>query len=214
MPATLYYIHDPMCSWCWAYAPVLQQIRRALTNQLPIVDVLGGVAGDTEAPMPDTLRQQIQQHWRRIEQEVGCTFNFDFWQRADITPRRSTYPACRAVIAAGIQGGDDAARAMTEAIQQAYYRRAMNPSDEDTLLQLADEMALDFQRFMQDLSSDDVEDALQQQLALARSLPIQGFPSWVLLINQQAVAIPVDYHSAQNTLARIVEQLKATPPQA
>ena len=197
-----------MCSWCWAYAPIQQQICRALSHQLPIVDILGGLAADTDAPMPEALQKQIQGHWRCIEQEVGTEFNFNFWSSPEITPRRSTYPACRAVIAAGMQGGDAAMAAMTEAIQHAYYLRAMNPSEEDTLLQLADELELDFQRFMQDLAGTDAEEILQQQIQFTQSLPVSGFPSWVLVIEQQAIAIPVDYHSAQTTLARITDQIK------
>mgnify|MGYP000014678351 FL=1 len=202
----LYYIHDPMCSWCWAYAPVLEQIRRALNSQLDIVNVLGGLAADSDEPMPQPMREQIEGYWRRIEKEVGTEFNFKFWHSEEVTPKRSTYMACRAVIAAALQDAEDA---MIEAIQKAYYLRAMSPSEEDTLLQLADELGLDFERFMHDLSSAEVEEALQQQLTFARALPIQGFPSWVLLVNEQVFPIPVDYHSAQNTLARITEVLKA-----
>ena len=39
---------------------------------------------------------------RRIEGRIpGVRFNFDFWTHC--TPKRSTYPACRAVIAARAQ---------------------------------------------------------------------------------------------------------------
>lgn len=203
---TLFYIHDPMCSWCWAYQPVLAQIRQALNTQLSIVDILGGLAADTDEPMPAALREQIQGHWQRIQQQVGSQFNFDFWSDPDIVPRRSTYPACRAVIAAGFQSADEG---MVAAIQEAYYLRAMNPSDEETLLQLADELGLNFDQFMADLASDEVEQALQQQLQFTRQLPIQGFPSWVLEVDGEYHAIAVDYDSAQTSLVRIAEKLKA-----
>lgn len=203
--ATLFYVHDPMCSWCWAYKPALAQIRQALRSQLTLVDILGGLAADTDEPMPQALREQIQGHWRRIQQQVGSEFNFDFWSDSTITPKRSTYPACRAVIAAGFQAAETE---MVEAIQAAYYLRAMNPSEEETLLQLADELGLDFDQFMADLSSDDVEQALQQQIQFTRQLPIQGFPSWVLEVDGEYHAIAVDYDSAQTSLVRITEILK------
>ncbi|NRB37390.1 MAG: DsbA family protein [Pseudomonadales bacterium] len=201
----LYYIHDPMCSWCWAYAPILTQIRQGLAGQIKIVNVLGGLAADTDQPMSAQMRQQIEGYWRRIEQEVGTVFNFDFWKNADITPLRATYPACRAVIAAGIQGAE---AQMIDAIQHAYYLRAMNPSDEDTLLQLADELELDFDQFSLDLNSADVEEALQQQIAFTRALPVQGFPAWVLRVDEQYFPITVDYHSAANSLVRLAQLLK------
>ena len=203
--STLYYVHDPMCSWCWAYRPVLAQIHKALLGQLDFVNVLGGLAADTDEPMSAEMAAQIQGHWQRIEQEVGTHFNYDFWKKADITPMRSTYPACRAVIAAQKQ---DAEEPMILAIQQAYYLRAMNPSDEDTLLQLADELDLDFDAFMHDLSSSEVDEILQQEIFFCRQQPIAGFPSLLLQVGEQIFNIQVDYHSASNTLVRIAETLK------
>ena len=82
--------------------------------------------------MPAEMRQRISGHWRTIHEMLGTEFNFDFW--AKCKPRRSTYPACRAVIAAEYQ---NMGAEMTNAIQHAYYLRAMNPSDLETLEMLA-----------------------------------------------------------------------------
>lgn len=188
--------------------PVLQQMLAALKNQLPVQFVLGGLAPDSDEPMAPEMQQSIQAHWRRIADELGTEFNFAFWRENQ--PRRATYPACRAVIAARAQ---DAEQAMIHAIQQAYYLRAMNPSDEDTLLQLADEMGLDFDSFMQDLESAATEQQLQQEVALARELfaksGARGFPSWVLIHDGKALAVPLDYHSAQTSLAAISDILRS-----
>jgi putative protein-disulfide isomerase len=135
---TLYLYHDPMCSWCWAYRPVSDQLERALPPEIRLEKILGGLAPDSDRPMPDDMREKLQRTWRRIHQMLGTEFNFDFW--SDCAPRRSTYPACRSVIAAGYQNASDR---MIDAIQQAYYLRAMNPSDLETLETLAEEINLD-----------------------------------------------------------------------
>ena len=201
---TLYYVHDPMCSWCWGYRPVLLQVRAALQNQLRIVSVLGGLAPDTDEPMPVEMQQQIESYWYQIEKELGAEFNHNFWKVCQ--PRRSTYPACRAVIAARQQRADEA---MILAIQHAYYLRAMNPSEEDTLLQLADEMGLDFDRFARDLQSDETEQQLLQELSLRRQLGVNRFPSWVLQHGDRLAHIQIDYQSAHATLAQISVQLQS-----
>lgn len=200
--AKLYYIHDPMCSWCWAFAPVMAQIESALSGQLTIEYVLGGLAADTDEPMSDDTRQMVQSNWKRIEQEVGLSFNYDFWSKCQ--PRRATYPACRAVIAASYQHAE---KAMIAAIQQAYYLRAMNPSEEDTLLQLADEMGLDFDRFMQDLESPKCHEQLLAQIQQSRQMGVNSFPS-LLLEHNGFHRVPHDYHSVHSSLAYISDQLK------
>ncbi|CAA0079048.1 Uncharacterised protein [BD1-7 clade bacterium] len=205
MKTTLFYVHDPMCSWCWAYRPVLGQIRAALKGQLTVVDILGGLAPDTDEPMPEEQQQAIQGYWRQIQQQVGSEFNFDFWRLN--TPRRSTYPACRAVIAATQQGAGDA---MNLAIQTAYYLRAMNPSDDEILATLADELGLDFDRFVNDLNAPATQERLAAQIQQARQMGADSFPSWVLVHQGRSHVISIDYSSAQNTLARIVDILKSS----
>ena len=106
MPAPrLFYIHDPMCSWCYAFSASLQGLQQDLPASIKFVYLLGGLAPDTSTPMPIDMQQAIQQSWRRIETTVpGVDFNFDFWRLN--TPVRSTYPACRALLAARRQGAD------------------------------------------------------------------------------------------------------------
>ena len=138
-PATpiLYYVHDPMCSWCWALRPMWQRIRSGLPVPVRVKNLLGGLAPDSDAPMAESMRTHLEATWQRIQEQVPDTgFNFAFWQQCQ--PRRSTYPACRAVIAARQQG---AAReeTMIHAIQKAYYLGARNPSDTQTLVALARE---------------------------------------------------------------------------
>jgi putative protein-disulfide isomerase len=125
---TLYYYHDPMCSWCWGYRPTAEILFANLPPNTSRENVLGGLASDSDEPMPVELRRTISGHWRKIQETLGAEFNFDFWTKC--TPRRSTYPACRAVIAAANQQHESE---MILAIQRAYYLRAMNPSDTDIL---------------------------------------------------------------------------------
>ncbi len=102
MNATLYYIADPMCSWCWGFHPVLQKVRGALPEDIQLVYVMGGLAKDSDEPMPDDIRAYVQNAWREVGVRTGARFNWDFWMRC--SPVRSTYPACRGVLSAG-KGG-------------------------------------------------------------------------------------------------------------
>ena len=102
-----------MCSWCWALRPQWQALLLHLPPEIRIIKLLGGLAPDTDKPMPVELRERLQATWKRIEQTVpGIHFNFDFW--SNTSPRRSTYPACRAVLAARAEGeGWDDAKKVT-----------------------------------------------------------------------------------------------------
>lgn len=194
-----------MCSWCYAFRKVWGQLQSALAGTVPIVRVLGGLAADDDQPMAQAMQQMIQQHWRRIQALVPDTeFNFDFW--TECQARRSTYPACRAVIAAANQG-QDREEEMIQAIQNAYYRQARNPSDYQTHIELAGEMNLDVEKFRQDLASDAVNDELMRQINLTINTGIPGFPSLVLQGDNTVQAIQHDYQDVHKTLFAIENAL-------
>ena len=172
-----------------------------LPDTMRVQYVLGGLAADTDQPMPAEMQAALRSTWRKIQQHVPDThFNFEFWNQC--VPRRSTYPACRAVLAARKQ---DKTRelAMIEAIQNAYYQQARNPSSRDTLLACAHDIGLNCQRFERDMDSDDIELQLQREIRLAEHLGAQGYPSLVLEANDEYFFIEIDYLDASIMLDKI-----------
>ncbi|MGR8979936.1 MAG: DsbA family protein [Gammaproteobacteria bacterium] len=202
MKVTLFYVHDPMCSWCYAFRDSFSGLVEHLPLSVSVNKVLGGLAPDTLAPMPVSLRQTLQQTWRRIEKNVPpVRFNFDFWTVN--TPIRSTYPACRAVLAATKQGTVYEEK-MIGAIQEAYYQQAKNPSLRTVLIGCAVEIGLDVDRFIQDLGSAEFDKELRAQIQLARNLGVSTFPSLRLQQGSQLSTICVDYNDFEVMLDRIV----------
>ncbi len=200
MKNTLIYVHDPMCSWCWGFDPVRRELFEAVSPTMQIKRLLGGLAPDSDQPMPESMQQMLQQTWARIHELTGAPFNFDFWR--DCSPRRSTYPSNRAVIAAREQGEEYDA-AMTARIQQAYYQEARNPSDDETLIDLAADIGLDADRFAETLGSGATDSALQQEIMQARAIGVEGFPSLVVERDGYLCHVRVNYTNLDSMLRDI-----------
>ena len=201
-PAILYYVHDPMCSWCWGFRRSWDQLQATLPKSVKIINVVGGLAPDSNEPMPHEQREIIAGYWAEVAQQTGAEFNFNFWKNCE--PRRSTYPACRAVLAAGHQNSE---QEMIDAIQHAYYLRAMNPSDKSTLIALATEQGLDEQRFCDDINSPEIQAELQDNFTLRRKIGVYSFPSLVLALGEEFSPIEVDYQSHMTSLNAITALL-------
>jgi len=185
----LYYVHDPMCSWCWGFETCKNILFSKIPSEITVKYLLGGLAIDTDQIMPDSTIMMLQQTWKEIEQRIpGKQFNFDFW--AKNIPRRSTYPACRSVIAAGKQNKE---QEMIHAIQQAYYQHAKNPSDKDVLLELANELDLNMGIFRKDLGSNETNSQLEAEISQVRDMNVEGFPALVLKSGHSQWKIPIDY---------------------
>jgi len=209
MKATLYYIYDPMCSWCWGFSRALNELLDKIPQEIEVQSLLGGLAPDSDITMPESMQQSIKENWSRIEKSIpDVKFNFDFWRKN--IPRRSTYPACRAVIAARRQG-KEYEKKMTEAIQQAYYRQARNPSDISTLIELSKELGLSVEKFQSDLLSTEVDNILKQEINLSRALYAESLPTLVLMLtdSNEASTITINYNDSDTMLNEIKNKIQS-----
>ena len=199
----LYYFHDPMCSWCYAFDRTLKHIESNLPSSISLIKILGGLAPDSIEPMPESLKSIIQANWRKIEQTVPhIQFNYDFWDKNQ--PIRSTYPSCRAVLAAKKQSPVFENKMILQ-IQTSYYKNAENPSLDVTLYNCAKQIGLNGELFRSDLSSQEIDNELRQQIEFARELGVTSYPSLGMEINNQFFQIKIDYNNEQRMLNQIIK---------
>ena len=191
-----------MCSWCWAFKPTWEKVKSKLLGQMEIIYLLGGLAPDSNQPMPTETLEYVKGNWKRIQEMIPDTrFNYDFWTFCE--PKRSTYPACRAVICAK-QQHPDFENLMIYGIQKSYYLEAQNPSNEDVLIDIAKKLGLDIDKFKIDLKSSQVNEILLNEIKLARSIDINSMPSLVLQINGTLKGIDIDYLDANYIVKQII----------
>ena len=201
MNKALYYVYDPMCSWCWAFNKTWAAIQASLPSSIEVRYLLGGLAPDSDQPMAAELQQKISEGWYRIQQHVpGTEFNHDFWTVCK--PRRSTYPSSRALIAARTLD-KVAEKPMLLAIQQAYYLQAKNPADDNVLIECAGQIGLDKNDFSALLNHPGTQQQLLMEIKLARSMGANSFPSIVLQQGEHTRLLTYDYNDPQVLLNQL-----------
>lgn len=195
-----------MCSFCWAFRSTWETVLPQLKDTVNVVNVVGGLAPDSDQPMPSEMQSKLSGTWKHIEHSIlGTQFNHAFW--SECKPRRSTYPACRAaLIARNIS--HELEDKMTLAIQQAYYLNAQNPSDEDTLITAAASIGLDTTAFAQSLRSEEINTQLTDELKMARSLGLNSFPGLLITDGNKGFHIPIEYNDTDEMLNRIHSAVK------
>ena len=190
-----------MCSWCWGFKPVLEQLQSNLPSEIKIKFLLGGLAPDTNKPMPDTMRSQIISTWKNIQKTIpGTQFNYEFWDKC--TPKRSTYPSCRAVLSAAKQQQSKSFEMLT-AIQEAYYLHALNPSEISTLNDIAGSIGLNTTTFNNDITSEEIDKQLNSEISMTRNLGVDSFPSLILKDEKKQYPIALDYNHSDIILDHI-----------
>ena len=190
-----------MCSWCWGFSKTWSAIKSSLSDEISIQYVMGGLAPDSNEPMTDEMRDYIQTMWRKIERSVpGTKFNYDFW--TNCSPRRSTYLACRAVIAIRKQN-PSLEEQMINSIQHAYYIDAKNPSDDSTLIGLASKLDIDIEQFKKTLNDNETQSLLLKDISIAKQLDAQGFPSLFYKDSKDIRPLQIDYNNPRIILDQI-----------
>ena len=191
-----------MCSWCWAFKPIWDRVKEVLLGKVEVDYLLGGLAPDSNQPMPIETREYVKGNWKRIQEMIPDTrFNYDFWTSCE--PKRSTYPACRAVICAK-QQHPDFENLMIYGIQKSYYLEAQNPSNEDVLINIAENLGLDIEKFKMALKSSQVNEILLDEIKLTRSMDMNSMPSLVLQINGTLKGIDIEYLDANYIVKQII----------
>ena len=79
--STLYYIADPMCSWCWGFAPVIENVAGELPQEVHLQYVMGGLAKDSDDPMSDETQAYVKNAWREVTAATGARFDWKLLDR-------------------------------------------------------------------------------------------------------------------------------------
>ncbi|MGB5281762.1 MAG: DsbA family protein, partial [Arenicellales bacterium] len=90
----------------------------------------------------------------------------------------------------------------------AYYQEARNPSDNETLIEIAEEICLNAAHFRRDLHADATGQSLAQEIHLSRKLQADSFPGLVLKIDDASWPIAIDYLDASPMLESIAMLLE------
>lgn len=206
----LIYFADPMCSWCWGFAPVVEAIT-ARYPDLAIRLVLGGLRPFTDKPMDASAKGDIRNHWEHVRDASGQPFDFSFFERDGFV--YDTEPAARAVVT-GRQLAPEKAIALEHGIARAFYAENRDVTDSETLADLAAELGFDRKAFLAAFAKEETRQETLGDFALSQRAGVTGFPT--LIAGPQAdgnyALVTAGYQPPEPTLARIgswLEQHKA-----
>jgi len=184
------YIGDPMCSWCWGFSPVLNQMVEEYRADAPLRVVLGGLhAFDTE-PMSDQYKATIKHHWEQVAAATGQPFNYAFFDREGFV--LDTEPACRAcVVVRNLK--PEAFLSFYERIHKGYYVEDTDTTSLDTFLDYAEAEGIDREAFRVAFESEAIKLQTVDDFGWCQQAGVTGFPTVVLREDDAMAALTMGY---------------------
>lgn len=180
----LIYFADPMCSWCYGFSPVIDQVRQAYGRALPIRVVMGGLRPGTDTPMTEDAKRQVVGHWAHVREASGLPFDPAVLDREGFI--YDTDPAARAVVVVRREGQELAARYLAAA-QRAFYAENQDVTSGEVLADLAEEFGLDRAAFLDAWNSEEAKQETWRDYAISQRAGVTGFPTLVGGPNEQGV---------------------------
>ncbi len=187
----LIYFADPMCSWCWGFAPVIQRVQEELPYTVEVV--MGGLrAGETRG-ITSELREYVQHHWHQVAETSGQPFRFE-----GALPDGFVYdtePACRAVVAMRELAGEAAALTYLHRLQSAFYAEAKDIKLSNLLAVYATEQGLDKTEFLEAWQSEVIQLKTATDFDRKNQCGVMGFPCLIADTGERLRMITMGYQS-------------------
>ncbi|MEG3616870.1 DsbA family protein [Magnetovibrio sp. PR-2] len=181
---------DPMCSWCWGFAPELNQLAEQTQGRATLHTFMGGLRPGTTQPWDAQMRAYIRQHWQDVQSRTGQPF--DFARFDDETFVYDTEPSARALVTVRTHA-PGCALVMYEALQRAFYADNLDITDATVLARLAEACGMDKSLFLQDFDTPDMRQTVLNDYRRTREFGIQGFPAVVCAEDGQYAVLTLGY---------------------
>ena len=189
------YVGDPMCSWCWGFAPVLQRIKTGYAAVVPLRVVVGGLHAFETKPMSDNYKRTIRHHWEQVAAATGQPFNYAFFDREGFV--LDTEPACRAsVTMRSIKPA--ALLSFYESIHKGYYVEDTDTTATETFVAYAEREGVDGAAFAKAFESDAMKSETLADFHWCQETGITGFPTVVLREDDKMAALTMGYQPFDN----------------
>lgn len=170
---TLWYIADPMCSWCWGFAPIIKEVRLNYSENLKIELVMGGLRSGKLA-MASGQRAEILNHWKAVNERTGQPFSFEGAMPEGFI--YDTEPSCRGIVAMSLIN-PSLVFTLLESIQFGFYVEQKDVTNPKVLAQLAGKIGVDMDLYLQAFESDEVKNKVSNHFDKVRQWGVNSFPT-------------------------------------
>ncbi|RLJ86644.1 DsbA family protein [Planococcus citreus] len=213
---TLYYVTDPICSHCWAIEPVLRRFTEQYGDYFKFQTVMGGLLekwhdGPIDPANGIYKPADVAGHWREVGEHSRMPIDGSLMID---NPVHSSYPPSR--VFKVIQGQYDNAKAneYLRRAREALFAFNRNIADDSVMVEIVNGMGLDGEAIFQAAQQPAAQQALTEDFALARSLGARGFPS-IIMINEDNKGVKIVGGQAFDKYVAGLEQvLNPQKPQA
>lgn len=202
------YIGDPMCSWCWGISPTLIQLRdHFVKEKIAFKVIVGGLRPGGGDPWDEQMKNFLKHHWEQVNERSGQPFGYALLDQKEFN--YDTEPACRAVVTSRPLVKEKEME-FFEAIQRKFYVESQDPSKSSFYASICDQFDINFGDFLSRFESAALKQETIEEFNLNRRWGVRGYPSVLLLNNDQLYQIANGYATFEQMKNQVLSILATT----
>lgn len=201
----LIYLADPMCSWCWAFSPEIEALRRRFSDRVQF-ELVTGVLRTGGQALSSQQSAKLGTYWQTVMDKTGQKFNVDFKPESDFC--YDTEPACRALVTLRTQLPGCEWEYLA-ALQEAFYVRHQDITRAQVLADVANAAAgVDADAFTIQMQSLEMREQIQNDLTRRLEYGIDGFPTLLWVRAEKTSMLAHGYQTADQITQMLLKYLK------
>lgn len=190
MEKEIIYVGDPMCSWCYGFTNVIQDLRKQYRDQVEVSLVLGGFRPDDSHIVDAHYSSFLRDHWQEVSDRTGQPFDLSILENTGWI--YNTEKPSRAVTVIRLLK-PEVEWEYFAAVQKGFYHHNHNPNDPASFARIAEQFGIDPQTFLQIYAGEPAMEATQAGFRWARGVGVYSFPTVLLRDGERLSALTVGY---------------------
>lgn len=211
----LYYVTDPICSHCWALEPTLRRFNEQYGQYFNFHTVMGGLLEKWDGGPVDPANgifgpKDVAGHWREVGEysrmPIDGTLMID-------NPVQSSYPPSRVYKVIQKNHNNDKAYEYLRRAREALFAFNQNIADTSVMTEIVNSLGLDGTAIVKEAEEQMGQQLLNEDFALARTLGVRGFPT-IIMVNEENKGVKiVGSRPLENYVSGLSQILNGEEPQ-
>ena len=182
----LYYVTDPICSHCWALEPVLRKFVDQYGHYFNMHTLMGGLL-EKWGMAPLILANGISGpadvagHWREVGEHSRMPIDGTVWYD---NPIESSFIPSR-VYKVIQEKNPELANTFLRRAREELFAFNKNIAQDEILIDIVNQIGLDGEEIVNQSKLPEANTSLQEDFQLVRELGVRGFPTIVMVNEEQ-----------------------------
>lgn len=206
----LVYVYDALCPWCYAFTPVVDDVRRHYADRLDHEVLSGGMVRDDEVKEVggEDEAARLRESYRSIESITAARFGEAFFNSvAQYVRRLDSLPPATALAAFRMVAPERPQLEFALAVLRRNFWEGDDPNSDEFYRRIALTLHLDPNDFLDVMHSQEALNAAVYDFALARQLGADAFPRLYLQTSEDMLYLVSKGYSDFEQVQRVIEAI-------